>query len=124
MTNTEIVKGMYEAFNRGDTTPVLNSLSDNVEWIVPGGNSIPFAGPARIYYRDTGAGAPLVFLHGGWGYEVYPFDRQIAALSGKFRILIPDRSGYGRSSPIASLPADFHSRAVVETQRFLDALHI
>ena len=85
---------------------------------------IPDAGPARIYYRDAGAGAPLVFLHGGWGYEVYPFDRQIAALSGKFRILIPDRSGYGRSSPIASLPADFHSRAVAETLRFLDALRI
>src|SRR5437773_11469266 len=45
-------------------------------------------GPARIYYRDAGAGATLLFLHGGWGYEVYPFDRQIAALSWKFRILI------------------------------------
>ena len=85
---------------------------------------IPGAGPARIYYRDAGAGTPLMFLHGGWGYEVYPFDRQIAAMGGKFRILIPDRSGYGRSSPIASLPADFHSRAVVETMHFLDALRI
>src|SRR5207245_9892739 len=54
MTNTEIVKGMYEAFNRGDITPVLNSLSDNVEWIVPGGNSIPFAG--RYRGRDGVAG--------------------------------------------------------------------
>ena len=54
MTNTEIVKGMYEAFNRGDITPVLNSLSDNVEWIIPGGDGIPFAG--RYRGRDGVAG--------------------------------------------------------------------
>jgi non-heme chloroperoxidase len=82
------------------------------------------AGPARLYYRDAGAGIPLVFLHGGWGYEVYPFDRAIATLSGRFRILIPDRSGYGRSTPIARLPADFHRLAATETARFLDALNI
>ena len=76
---------------------------------------VEIAGPARVYYRDTGAGPPLVFLHGGWGYEVYPFDRQVEALGGKYRILIPDRAGYGRSPRIASLPADFHRRAARET---------
>jgi len=54
-----------------------------------------------------------------------PFDRQIAALSGKFRN--PD-SGPVRLRPVhlllQSLSTDFHSRAVVETLRFLDALHI
>ncbi len=85
---------------------------------------LDIAGPARIYYREAGAGIPLVFLHGGWGYEVYPFDRAIEALSGRFRILIPDRSGYGRSTSIAKLPADFHRRAATETARFLDALNI
>ena len=90
---------------------------------IAGSPLIP-AGPARIYYRDTGAGAPLVFLHGGWGYEVYPFDRAFATLSGQFRILIPDRSGYGKSTPIAKLPVDFHRRAARETARFLDALNI
>jgi pimeloyl-ACP methyl ester carboxylesterase len=85
---------------------------------------LDIAGSARIYYRDTGAGIPLVFLHGGWGYEVYPFDCAIAALSGRFRILIPDRSGYGRSTPIAKLTADFHRRAATETARFLDSLNI
>src|SRR5215467_12243761 len=47
MTNTEIVKGMYEAFNRGDIAPVLNALVDNVDWMVPGSSSIPFAGRYR-----------------------------------------------------------------------------
>jgi pimeloyl-ACP methyl ester carboxylesterase len=82
------------------------------------------AGPARIYYRDAGAGFPLIFLHGGWGYEVYPFDCAIAALCGRFRILIPDRSGYGRSTPVTKFPTDFHRRAALETARFLDALNI
>jgi pimeloyl-ACP methyl ester carboxylesterase len=85
---------------------------------------VDIAGPVRIFYRDTGAGLALVFLHGGWGYEVYPFDSAIEALSGRFRILIPDRSGYGRSTPIVNLPADFHGRAALETARFLDALNI
>src|SRR5438105_258251 len=54
MTNTEIVKNMYAAFNRGDIGPVLDGLSDNVEWVVPGQGSIPFAG--RYHGRDGVAG--------------------------------------------------------------------
>ena len=78
----------------------------------------------EIHYRETGSGAPLVFLHGGWGYEIYPFDRQIEAFADRFRILIPDRTGYGRSLRIDHLPTDFHRRAAVETMRLLEALHI
>ena len=84
----------------------------------------PQASPARIYYREFGSGAPLVFLHGGWGYEIYPLDHAIAALRDRFRILIPDRSGYGRSGRIAALPVDFHQRAAAETILLLDALKI
>ncbi len=43
MSNAEIVKGMYAAFNRGDIATVLDNLTDDVEWIVPGAG-IPFAG--------------------------------------------------------------------------------
>jgi pimeloyl-ACP methyl ester carboxylesterase len=81
--------------------------------------------PVTIYYREFGSERPLVILHGGWGYSLYPFDRQIAALERQFRILIPDRSGYGRSSPFAGeMPLDFHWRAAAETFAFLDALGI
>ena len=80
--------------------------------------------PIEIHYRETGFGAPLVFLHGGWGYEIYPFDRQIEALGDRFRFVIPDRTGYGRSSRLFQVPTDFHARAAVETIRVLDALHI
>lgn len=84
----------------------------------------PGTSPVSLFYRDEGGGRPLVFLHGGWGYGVYPFDRQINAFGGEMRILIPDRTGYGRSTRIKDLPADFHRRASIEMMRFLDALDI
>ena len=66
----------------------------------------------------------MVLLHGGWGYEIYPFDRQIAALTAEYRVVIPDRSGYGGSPPIDDLPADFHRRAAEETRAVIDALDL
>jgi len=80
-------------------------------------------GPAEIYYRQHGSGAPLVFLHGGWGYEIYPLDQQEQAVED-FRVLIPDRSGYGRSTKPAVFGSDLHRRAAEETLQFLDALNI
>jgi pimeloyl-ACP methyl ester carboxylesterase len=84
----------------------------------------PSLSPVEIHYRESGSGTPIVFLHGGWGYEVYPFDRQIREFGDRFRILIPDRTGYGGSMRLSQVPTDFHARAAVETVRLLDALHI
>ena len=85
----------------------------------------PGISPVIIHYREFGSGKPLVILHGGWGYGVYPFDRQIAAFASEFRILIPDRSGYGHSTRVSGeMPLDFHQRAAAETLSFLDALGI
>src|ERR1700682_1612763 len=86
---------------------------------------VPGISPVSIYFRDEGEGAPLLFLHGGWGYEMYPFNRQIDALRARHRSIIPDRGGYGRSTRIvADLPADFHYRAATETLSCLDSLGI
>ncbi|HEX8141975.1 MAG TPA: alpha/beta hydrolase [Pyrinomonadaceae bacterium] len=82
------------------------------------------ASPVRIYYRETGRGIPLVILHGGWGYQIYPFDHQLEAFGDQFRILIPDRTGYGRSMRVSELPVDFHQRAAMEMMEFLNALNI
>lgn len=85
----------------------------------------PDVSPVTIHYREFGSGTPLIFLHGGWGYGMYPFDQQIEAFKGEYRILIPDRSGYGHSSRVAGeMPLDFHRRAAEETIAFLDALEI
>jgi pimeloyl-ACP methyl ester carboxylesterase len=81
--------------------------------------------PVTIHYREFGRGRPLVILHGGWGYGLYPFERQIAAFASQYRILIPDRSGYGHSTQVSGeMPLDFHRRAALETLSFLDALGI
>ena len=85
---------------------------------------VPDISPVEIHYRDEGSGPPLVFMHGGWGYEIYPFTRQIEALANLFRIIIPDRSGYGGSVRLDYVPTDFHARAAVETLSLLEALHI
>ncbi len=72
-------------------------------------------GPSEIFYRVDGEGTPVVHLHGGWGYEIYPAKLDAA------RLVIPDRTGYGRSTPIDELPPRFHEAAAIETERFLDA---
>ena len=85
----------------------------------------PGISPVSLYYRDEGEGEPLLFLHGGWGYELYPFNRQIGTLGKDRRIIIPDRSGYGRSTRLAGeLPAGFHYLAATETLSLLDSLGI
>jgi pimeloyl-ACP methyl ester carboxylesterase len=80
----------------------------------------------RLHHRDAGnaGGAPLLVLHGGWGYGFYPFDRQIAALGGDRRVLIPDRTGYGKSPQIDELPPRFHEGAAREMEAFLDDLGV
>jgi pimeloyl-ACP methyl ester carboxylesterase len=101
---------------------------------------VPGVSPVEIYYRDyieahqrelkdfdakPHKSYPIVFLHGGWGYAMYPYDRQVAAISNEYRCIIPDRTGYGRSTRlVGELPADFHYRAAVETLSFMDSLGI
>src|SRR5262245_5622630 len=77
-----------------------------------------------LFYRDAGRGTPLLFLHGGWGYGMYPFDIQIEALASRFRILIPDRTGYGKSPRLERFIRGFHEAAAQEMRGFLDALGI
>ena len=86
---------------------------------------IPGVSPIKIHYRIEGEGEPLLILHGGWGINVFPFDRQIATLRTNWKVIVPDRSGYGRSTHITGgLPTDFHYRAAEETLAFLDELGI
>lgn len=85
----------------------------------------PGVGPVRIHYREGGAGRPIVYLHGGWGYLCYPIDDQLRAFGRQYRFLMPDRSGHGLSTPVAGeMPVDFHQRAATETFLFMDAMQI
>jgi pimeloyl-ACP methyl ester carboxylesterase len=88
----------------------------------------PGVRPVAIHYRDWGpAGGtrPVLFLHGGWGYGVYPIERQIRAFGERVRFVAPERSGYGASVNVEGpMPVDFHRRAAEETLHILDELKI
>ena len=83
---------------------------------------LPGTRPIELHYRDGGQGAPLVILHGGWGYGFYPHEDAIAKLDRRF--VIPDRTGYGRSPHVAEISPKFHVAAAIETEKLLDKLGI
>ena len=53
-------------------------------------------GPARIYYQVTGAGPPVVLIHGLAGSSRW-WKRNIEALARQFRVYVIDLIGFGRS---------------------------
>ena len=86
---------------------------------------VPGLSPVEIFYREEGEGPSLVLLHSGWGNAFYPFGRQLEGLRDEFRVICPDRSGYGRSTRmVGDFSIDFHYRAAAETLNLLDALDI
>ena len=64
-----------------------------------------------LYYEEHGQGTPLLLLHAGWGLAVNDFAHQHSALADEFRMIVPDRRGYGRSTRVQMLGADFHWQA-------------
>jgi pimeloyl-ACP methyl ester carboxylesterase len=83
---------------------------------------LPGTRPIELRYQDGGRGAPIVLLHGGWGYGFYPHHDAIAKLDRRF--VVPDRTGYGGSPHIAEMPPKFHVAAAIETEKLLSALSI
>lgn len=82
--------------------------------------------PIDVFVRDVHPDAgelPLLILHGGWGYEFYSFAPQIDALAER-RIVAPDRTGYGRSTRLRTLPPRFHHAAAAEHADTMTALGI
>lgn len=56
----------------------------------------------HLAYRDTGAGRPLVLLHGGF-LDHHMWDDQVPVLASDYRVIAPDARGHGGSS-VASAP--------------------
>jgi pimeloyl-ACP methyl ester carboxylesterase len=77
---------------------VVDKLNEMPFVDLPNSPHAPGVQPVTIHYSDVGSGRPLFFLHGGWGYGVYPITPQIEAFGGQVRFIIPDRSGHGRST--------------------------
>lgn len=77
---------------------------------------------ARLWYEEQGAGRPLVCLHSGWGRLAMPFDDAASVLGESYRLIFPDRRGYGRSTPLDLLPVSYHRDAAVDLDHFLAGL--
>ena len=56
----------------------------------------------RLYYLDEGQGQPVLLLH-AFPLNADSFRPQIAALSGRYRFIVPDHRGFGRSG-IGDIP--------------------
>jgi pimeloyl-ACP methyl ester carboxylesterase len=59
----------------------------------------------RISFDCVGNGTPLVLLH-GWALDRRAWTPQIEALAARFRLIVPDRRGFGASSAPPGLAAE------------------
>jgi len=82
----------------------------------------------HIYYKDWGAGQPIVFHH-GWPLSGDDWDNQMLYfLSHGFRVIAHDRRGHGRSSQTSTgNEMDTYAADVAELAAYLDlrnAIHV
>ncbi len=81
-----------------------------------------------IFFKDWGAGQPIVFSH-GWPLSADDWDNQMLFFLAKgYRVIAHDRRGHGRSSQVADNHDMDHYAddlaAVVEHLDLHDAIHI
>lgn len=54
----------------------------------------------RTYYDEHGQGEPVLLLHGG-GVTAESWEEQVPALAERYRVLVPERRGHGRTPDVA-----------------------
>lgn len=74
---------------------------------------VPADVDALISWRESGAGPPVVFLHGLGGTRT-SWEPQLADLCDTFRCVAWDMPGYGASSPVEPLTFPAVAAAVIE----------
>ena len=77
-----------------------------------------------LHYAAHGHGEPLLLIHSGWGLGVNAFHYQEKTLAHDFRMIVPDRRGYGRSTHSSGFDADFHWQHADDLLKLLDAMKI
>jgi 4,5:9,10-diseco-3-hydroxy-5,9,17-trioxoandrosta-1(10),2-diene-4-oate hydrolase len=82
-------------------------------------------GARRVHYVEAGAGPVVLLLHGGGpgASGVSNYSRNIDALASRFRVVVPDMPGYGRSSKGVSRADPFGDLATAMLG-LLDALRV
>jgi pimeloyl-ACP methyl ester carboxylesterase len=73
----------------------------------------------HMWYDDRGDGDPLVLLHGGLT-DSREFSSNLDALASRFRVLLPERRGHGRTADVAG-PITVEGMAQ-DTIAFLDKI--
>ncbi len=74
-----------------------------------------------LHYRDVGQGLPVLLLH-AFPLNGAAFDKQVAALSGRYRFILPDHRGFG-ASKLGTGPTEM-SRIAQDALALLDALKV
>jgi non-heme chloroperoxidase len=103
-------------------TPSAHTAATN------GGGTITLRDGARLFYKDWGAGRPIVFHH-GWPLTADDWDGQMMFfLQHGYRVIAHDRRGHGRSSQTwTGNEMDTYAADVAELAAALDlrdAVHI
>ena len=82
-------------------------------------------GGRTIFFTEQGSGEPVVLLHGGGAGAsgASNYGRNIDALAERFRVIVPDMPGYGRSTKGIDHSDPFGDLALF-VRGFLDALDI
>lgn len=64
----------------------------------PARNGMVAVNGTSLFFAEFGAGQPVLFLHGGLANSNY-WGHQVAALADRFRVIVMDTRGHGRSEP-------------------------
>jgi len=76
-----------------------------------------------IVVHDYGDGEPLLMLH-GWALDHRVFDKQIGALGTRYRLLMPDRRGFGRSTAPPGLHHEVDDIIALLDQLGIERCHV
>jgi pimeloyl-ACP methyl ester carboxylesterase len=78
---------------------------------------------AKIYYEEQGRGAPVVLAY-GIGGDTRSWDTNVAALAARFRVVLWDPRGHGRSDSPADPTRYSFGRWALDLRDLLDHLRI
>ena len=84
---------------------VAGALAEDLWMVLPPTPTLPTAAKSgyapvndvKIWYAEFGKGAPVILLHGGLANSNY-WGLQVRALSGRYRVIVMDSRGHGRST--------------------------
>lgn len=86
---------------------------------------LPVGDGHQVYLEECGSmdGTPLLIVHGGPGGSINPYYRQLADPT-RYRMILFDQRGCGRSTPFGSLHANTTQHLVSDMERIREALGV